>query len=89
MGLDIRGKRNVYEALNFSVQGDTLDGDNQFMCESCNKKVDAQKRVCIGLLPNTLILNLKRFEFDFDTMRKVKVLYIFTPIMFLNIYKGI
>ena len=31
------------------------------------------KRVCIKALPRTLILHLKRFEFDFDYMKKVKV----------------
>jgi hypothetical protein len=31
------------------------------------------KRVCIKELPRTLILHLKRFEFDLDFMKKVKV----------------
>ena len=31
------------------------------------------KRTGIKSLPNTLILHLKRFEFDFDSMRKVKL----------------
>ena len=36
-------------------------------------QVDAMKRVCIKELPRTLILHLKRFEFDLDFMKKVKV----------------
>ena len=36
-------------------------------------QVDAMKRVCVKELPRTLILHLKRFEFDLDFMKKVKV----------------
>jgi ubiquitin carboxyl-terminal hydrolase 9/24 len=35
--------------------------------------VDALKRACIKKLPRYLITSLKRFEFDFDTMARVKV----------------
>jgi ubiquitin carboxyl-terminal hydrolase 34 len=31
------------------------------------------KRTCIKTLPNVLLLHLKRFDFDFDTMRNEKV----------------
>ena len=35
--------------------------------------VDALKRTCVGKLPHTLILQLKRFEFDLETMNKLKL----------------
>jgi ubiquitin C-terminal hydrolase len=63
----------MYEALTAFVQGDVLDEDNQYMCEKCDKKVDALKRVVIKKLPRYLICTLKRFEFDMDTMMRVKV----------------
>jgi ubiquitin carboxyl-terminal hydrolase 9/24 len=50
-----------------------LDGENAYHCEKCAKKVSAQKRMCLKKLPNHLILVLKRFEFDYDTMQKFKV----------------
>eukprot|EP01124_Arcella_intermedia_P033442 TRINITY_DN8023_c0_g3_i1.p1 TRINITY_DN8023_c0_g3~~TRINITY_DN8023_c0_g3_i1.p1 ORF type:complete len:1561 (-),score=330.00 TRINITY_DN8023_c0_g3_i1:24-4004(-) len=50
-----------------------LDGDNKYFCGKCNSKVDALKRCCIGSLPNYLFIHLKRFEFDFDLMRRAKV----------------
>jgi ubiquitin carboxyl-terminal hydrolase 9/24 len=50
-----------------------LDGENAYLCEKCNKKVSALKRMCLKKLPNHLILVLKRFEFDFDSMQKVKI----------------
>lgn len=49
-----------------------LEGENAYLCEICNKKVATLKRVCLKKLPKHLILVLKRFEFDFDTMSKVK-----------------
>ena len=50
-----------------------LEGDNAYLCETCNKKVHTLKRSCVKKLPNILILVLKRFEFNLDTMQKVKV----------------
>lgn len=47
-----------------------LEGDNAYLCEQCEKKVDTLKRVCLKRLPNHLILVLKRFEFDYETMNK-------------------
>lgn len=55
------------------VKGEILERDNAYTCEKCSKKRDTLKRACIKILPNTLILHLKRFEFDFDSMKKIKV----------------
>jgi len=55
------------------MQGEMLEGDNAYYCEKCEKKVSTLKRCSIKRLPNTLFLVLKRFEFDFDRMEKVKV----------------
>lgn len=35
--------------------------------------MDTKKRIVISALPNTLLIHLKRFEFDFDAMKHVKV----------------
>lgn len=50
-----------------------LEGDNAYMCEKCDKKVDTLKRTCIKKLPKYLIVALRRFEFDYDKMVRVKV----------------
>ncbi|KAL6068267.1 USP domain-containing protein, variant 2 [Balamuthia mandrillaris] len=73
ISLDIKGKKDILEALQLYVRGDMLEGDNAYFCELCGKHVDTLKRSCIKTLPNTLILHLKRFEFDFDTMVKMKL----------------
>ena len=55
------------------IKGDTLDGDNAYFCERCNKKVSAVKRVSLKKLPDYLIVTLKRFQFDYEKMMKLKV----------------
>jgi len=50
-----------------------MEKDNAYQCYHCDAKVTALRRVCIKKLPNTLIIVLRRFEFNFDTMRKVKL----------------
>lgn len=50
-----------------------LEGDNAYYCERCDKKVDTLKRCCIKKLPNILILSLKRFEFDLETLSRYKL----------------
>jgi ubiquitin C-terminal hydrolase len=55
------------------VKGDLLEADNAYDCAICNKKVDALKRVCVKTLPHALIVHLKRFDFDYETMQRLKV----------------
>ena len=73
LSLEVKNKRSIVDSLRQYVQGEMLEGDNKYMCRTCMKKVDTLKRCCIKELPNNLILHLKRFEFNFDTMCKVKV----------------
>lgn len=40
---------------------------------SCGEKMRSVKRTVLSELPNTLIVQLKRFEFDFEQMVKLKV----------------
>eukprot|EP01117_Protostelium_nocturnum_P003746 TRINITY_DN1501_c0_g1_i2.p1 TRINITY_DN1501_c0_g1~~TRINITY_DN1501_c0_g1_i2.p1 ORF type:complete len:1731 (-),score=672.01 TRINITY_DN1501_c0_g1_i2:2343-7535(-) len=73
LSLDIKGKSNIYEALDAYVKGDKLVGDNAYYCDKYQRKVDVVKRGGIQNLSNTLILHLKRFDWDFTTNRKLKV----------------
>lgn len=65
--------KSVEEALHKFVQPEILDKDNQYNCEKCNKKVDAIKGLKIEKFPYLLTLQLKRFDFDFQTMRRIKL----------------
>ncbi|OWF37661.1 ubiquitin carboxyl-terminal hydrolase 47-like [Mizuhopecten yessoensis] len=64
---------SVEEALNAFVQPETLDGSNQYFCEKCNKKCDAHKGLKFQSFPYLLTLQLKRFDFDYSTMHRIKL----------------
>eukprot|EP00940_MAST-03C_sp_MAST-3C-sp2_P000604 g604.t1 len=73
--LDVKNKSSILESLKSYVEGEMLDGDNKYLCETCGKKRDTLKRVCLkaSALPETLIFHLKRFTFDLETLRRMKV----------------
>lgn len=50
-----------------------LEGENAYLCEKCDKKVDTLKRATFKYLPKYMMMSLKRFEFDFDKMIRVKL----------------
>ncbi|XP_005108001.1 ubiquitin carboxyl-terminal hydrolase 47 [Aplysia californica] len=63
----------VEKAMNAFVQPETLDGSNQYFCEKCNKKCDAHKGLKFVSFPYLLTLQLKRFDFDYATMHRIKL----------------
>jgi ubiquitin carboxyl-terminal hydrolase 9/24 len=71
--LQVKNKRSILEGLDEFIKGEMLEGDNAYFCEKCNKKVNTLKRQCIYKLPRVLVLVLKRFDFDYDEMIKLKV----------------
>nr|XP_055070015.1 ubiquitin carboxyl-terminal hydrolase 47 isoform X3 [Misgurnus anguillicaudatus] len=64
---------SVEEALQAFVQPETLDGPNQYFCERCRKKCDARKGLRFLHFPYLLTLQLKRFDFDYTTMHRIKL----------------
>lgn len=64
---------SIEEALRAFVQPETLDGNNQYHCENCDKKCDAHKGLKFIKLPYLLTLHLKRFDFDYSTMHRIKL----------------
>ena len=69
----MKNKKSIVEGLETFIAGDILEGENAYLCEKCDKKVDTLKRTSIKRLPRYLIIGLKRFEFDFDKMIRVKL----------------
>ena len=61
------------EALKAFVKCETLDGNNQYFCEKCNKKCDAQKGLKFKHFPYLLTLHLKRFDYDYNTGHRIKL----------------
>ena len=66
--LNVKNHKSIYESLSEFVKGETLEGENAYYCEKCEKKVKALKRSSIKNFPNNLIIVLKRFEFNLETM---------------------
>ena len=63
--------KSVEEALYKFTQPEVLEGDNQYKCDRCNKKVDAIKGLKLSSSPYLLSLQLKRFDFDYETVRVI------------------
>ena len=71
--VEIKGKSSLNESLRAYVEGEVLQGDNKYSCTSCNKHVDAVKRSCFKQIPDNLIFNLKRFDYDILTGMRAKL----------------
>ncbi|KAJ3428845.1 ubiquitin carboxyl-terminal hydrolase faf-x-related [Anaeramoeba flamelloides] len=87
ISLDVVNRKNLTESFEQYIEPDMLVGDNQYKSEQLGKKVDALKRSCIHTLPKNLILHLKRFEFNYQTMRRYKVDEEFDFPIELELYK--
>ncbi|CAM9745405.1 unnamed protein product, partial [Ectocarpus sp. 12 AP-2014] len=70
---EVQDKESLEGSLQLLVAGEMLTGDNCYLCEKCGQRVTAQRRCAIKQLPSTLIVHLKRFEFDLGTMRRHKL----------------
>ena len=71
--LQVQHKKNIYESLDTFIEGELMNGDNCIYCPQCDRKFPAIKSQNIKTLPRMLMFVLKRFEFDYDTMRKIKI----------------
>jgi ubiquitin C-terminal hydrolase len=71
--LEVKHKNSILDSLKCFVEGDSLEGENAYQCNHCDAKVSALRRTSIRHLPNVLILALRRFEFNFDNMQRVKL----------------
>ena len=69
----IRGKRDIHEALATMCEVEVMEGDNKVNCERCKKNTDTVLQTAISKLPNMLVLSLKRFDLDYNTFETVKI----------------
>nr|CAB3267565.1 ubiquitin carboxyl-terminal hydrolase 48-like [Phallusia mammillata] len=63
---------SLEDSLKQFVAGEKLEGDNSYFCEKCNEKRAAVKRTCIKSLPPVLVIQLKRFSYDWEAGRSLK-----------------
>eukprot|EP01126_Amoeba_proteus_P059213 TRINITY_DN7715_c0_g2_i2.p1 TRINITY_DN7715_c0_g2~~TRINITY_DN7715_c0_g2_i2.p1 ORF type:complete len:227 (-),score=57.34 TRINITY_DN7715_c0_g2_i2:551-1231(-) len=70
ISVEIKDKGNLDDALKLFIQGEMVSG---VFCDLCKKNVDTIKRCVLKELPPTLVIHLKRFDFDYQTMARVKL----------------
>jgi hypothetical protein len=70
---DGRKCASVEESLDLFTEDEKMDGDNQYRCDTCGELVDATKGLRITRLPPVLTLQLKRFDFDWNVERRIKI----------------
>lgn len=68
MSLDLAS--DLHEAFENYVKWETI---SDYRLEESGKKVDVEKRSCIHSLPQTMIVHLKRFVFNYDTFLQEKL----------------
>ncbi|TVU48110.1 hypothetical protein EJB05_07733 [Eragrostis curvula] len=71
--LNIKGLNNLEESLDDYFSKEALDGDNQYFCESCQKRVDATRCIKLHSLPPIVNFQLKRYIFLPKTTTKKKI----------------
>lgn len=64
---------SVEEALDAFVEPEILDENNKYLCSKCNRMCKAHKGLKFESFPYILSLQLKRFDFDYNTMSRFKL----------------
>lgn len=67
------GGWRLQSMLNHFLGVEVLAGADQYMCEGCGGKRDAEKRTRVVEAPQTMVLVLKRFTYDAKTGRVEKI----------------
>ena len=65
--------KSLEEGLGKSFQSEVLDGANQYFCERCNAKKDADKGARLSKVPYIMTVNLKRFDYDWERDCRCKI----------------
>ncbi len=72
--LPVKKKKKKINSLEESFEiffgKELLTGNEQYFCDKCGKKVDAEKYIEIKELPKILICALNRFEYDYKNSIK-------------------
>ncbi|XP_028397293.1 ubiquitin carboxyl-terminal hydrolase 47-like [Dendronephthya gigantea] len=64
---------SVEEALDAFVNPETLEENNQYKCDKCDKLCNAHKGLKFCSFPYLLSFQLKRFAFDYNLLHRIKL----------------
>lgn len=70
--LNVKGLKNIQESFENYVELELLDGDNKYDASGFGLQ-DAEKGVIFENIPDVLHIQLKRYEYDFETDNMVKI----------------
>eukprot|EP01029_Cantina_marsupialis_P003402 TRINITY_DN132330_c1_g2_i1.p1 TRINITY_DN132330_c1_g2~~TRINITY_DN132330_c1_g2_i1.p1 ORF type:complete len:2929 (-),score=891.17 TRINITY_DN132330_c1_g2_i1:193-8979(-) len=71
IGVDVMNKSSLEDSMMDYRNGETISGCR---CDHCDKNTPVTtKRALLDVLPNTMIIHLKRFEFDYQTFERKKI----------------
>ncbi|KAF9041166.1 hypothetical protein BDP27DRAFT_1244526 [Rhodocollybia butyracea] len=75
LSIDIEENSSVTACLRQFSASEMLCQKNKFFCDSCCDLQEAEKRMKIKKLPNILALHLKRFKYQEDLNKYIKLAY--------------
>ena len=75
LSIDIEQNTSITACLRQFSASETLCQRNKFYCDTCCGLQEAEKRMKIKTLPNVLALHLKRFKYQEELGRYVKLNY--------------
>merc|ERR1712179_345753 len=64
----------VEDLIKDYLKPETLNGKNQYQCDTCNVLSDAVKTTRMKIYPKNLIITLLRFKFDISSSRNKKLM---------------
>ena len=74
LSLDVKGMSSMSEALDKFFRTEVFDGDNKLFIEKYNTKIEVKKNCWLSKdLPSTMVIMLKRFEYDMTTFTRFKL----------------
>ena len=61
------------ESMLSFMNAESMEGDNQIFCDTCESKQDMWLGTRLKVLPKILVLTLRRFTFDYELFDRVKI----------------
>jgi len=84
LSLSINNCENLDDCFKKLYKKESLDNDNKWFCDKCNKKVCSYKEIYIDTISKYLIICLNRFIFDKNNITKNNNNILFSKNIFTN-----
>ncbi|KAI9100456.1 hypothetical protein DFS34DRAFT_648371 [Phlyctochytrium arcticum] len=75
LSVDVEPNSSLSSCLRNFSKSETLCQKNKFFCDVCNSLQEAQKRMKVKKTPNILAVHLKRFKYQENLQRYIKLAY--------------